>query len=70
MFTHTSFIYTRGKEPGVAITLINYPRYPTSQEKIREQALELAQLLMDKFHQRRVSVVMTDETVMLEEDPE
>lgn len=68
-FIPLEFIYTAGKseggEPGFAVGLINYPRFPDEPGTIREQALELAGRLMRAMCQMRVSVVMPDETVML-----
>lgn len=63
--TETTFIYTRGREPGVAVGFINYPRFPDNTDGIRAKAIELAELLMAAMGQQRVTVVMPDETVML-----
>ncbi len=63
--THTNFVYTNGFEPGAAVGLINYPRFPSTPKEIREKALELAELLRVKLGQQRVSIVFPDETVML-----
>lgn len=59
------YVYTEGKERGCRIGLINYPRFPTCEESLRERAFELAELLMVHFRQRRVSIVCTDRTIML-----
>jgi hypothetical protein len=61
----TTFVYKHGGEPGVAVGLMNYPRFPTDQATLKAQALELAGILKAKFRQNRVSVVFRDETVML-----
>jgi hypothetical protein len=70
--TPTEYIYTNGRsgggEPGAAVGLINYPRFPKSPEEIRDQAIELAGRLMIELRQLKVSVVFPDETVMLEAD--
>ena len=69
--TPTEFLYTNGGEPGVAVGLINYPRFPSTPEAIREHALALAEKLRVGLGQWRVSVVMPDETVMLgDADPQ
>jgi hypothetical protein len=65
----TQFVYTNGGEPGLVVGLINYPRFPSTPEAIREKALTLAKILLDVCRQCKVSVVMPDETVMLECDP-
>ena len=66
--TKTEFFYTNGWEPGFIIGLINYPRFPSTPEKIRKIALELAEILLVKMNQNRVTVVFPDETVMLQDD--
>jgi len=63
--TPLQFAYTRGSEPGFAIGLINYPRFPKKPEEIKKQAVELATLLKEEMGQNRVSIVCTDETIML-----
>ena len=67
-FTNTEFIYVDGKEPGVIIGLINYPRFPQSEDTIKKTALEMAAGLLKLCHQERVSVVFSDETIMLEKE--
>jgi hypothetical protein len=65
--TPTEFIYTNGGEPGFAVGLINYPRFPADPTAIRGKALAIAEGLRALFNQWKVSVVFPDETVMLEE---
>jgi hypothetical protein len=43
----TLFIYTGGEEFGVEIGLINYPRFPDTQEGIKAKAIELASRCRD-----------------------
>ena len=64
----TTFIYTNGKEPGVVVGCIQYPRFPLPDEQNRQRAIELAKRLMKATNQYRVSIVMTDEVVMLERE--
>jgi hypothetical protein len=52
----TKFIYVNGSEPGLEIGFINYPRYQNSEAEIRNRAQELANLLMKKCKQYRVSI--------------
>lgn len=65
-FTQTEFIYVDGGEPGLIVGLINYPRFPSSIEEIKEKAIEIAQGLIKLCHQERISIVFSDETIMLE----
>ncbi len=66
--TPLRFLYTGGAEDGVAVGLVNYPRFPSTPEQIRARALELAELLRSRLQQCRVSMVFPDETVMLSEE--
>ena len=60
--TATEYIYVKtdetgaGKEPGIIIGFINYPRYPLSQAEIKNRARELGEMLMKKFGQYRISI--------------
>lgn len=44
--TPTTYIYTGGEESGFVVGLINYPRFPSTREKLMETASFLAELLM------------------------
>lgn len=57
------YVYTGGAESGVRIGFINYPRFPSPADKLRERAEALAMLLMDRLCQHSCSVVGPDETV-------
>lgn len=64
------FIYVDGGEPGLIIGLINYPRFPRTVEEIKKIAIDMTRGLMTLCHQERVSIVFSDETVMLEREME
>lgn len=66
--TSTTFIYTNGKEPGAIVGCIQYPRFPLPDSQNRERAIELAKRLMKATKQRKVTIMMPDEVVMLEMD--
>lgn len=66
--TETEFIYTDGNEHGCLVGLINYPRFPSTPEKILEHALAIAKLLLDAYKQYKVSVICSDKTYMIERD--
>lgn len=68
--TDTTFVYGDGSEPGLAVGVINYPRFPASPEAIEGKAMVLAEILMRSCRQWRVSVVFPDHTVMLENPDE
>lgn len=63
--TKTDFIYTYGIEAGYVVGLINYPRFPSTPQKIRKHAVALAKLLKKELGQKRVSIVFPDDTIML-----
>ena len=63
--TETEFIYTGGHEKGYAVGLINYPRFSAEPRDIKKKALCLAHRLRKGLGQTRVSVVCSDETIML-----
>lgn len=63
--TPTEFIYVKGREKGVEVGLINYPRFPEEDFQIKIYAENLAEKLMLAFQQYKVSIVMPTETVML-----
>lgn len=63
--TPTKYIYTGGEEDGAIVGIINYPRFFSTPELLKERALILAEKLRDILNQYRVTVVMPEETVML-----
>lgn len=60
------FIFTGGSETGAAVGLINYPRFPSTPERIKETADELAKTLLTLCSQRSCTVVCSDETEYIE----
>ena len=64
--TPTQFVYKDGYENGAIVGIINYPRFPLEVPEIKNRTLKLAKLLMKEMKQYRVSVVFSDETIMLE----
>ncbi len=66
-FRRTRFVYVGGHEEGCEVGLINYPRFPSYPQEIKSRAVALARILMRGLSQERVSVVCTDETIMLEQ---
>jgi len=63
--TETEFVYTGGSESGVIVGLVNYPRFPTTPEKLKEMAKDLATYLMDACCQHSVMVMTPDSTEWL-----
>lgn len=65
--TPTEFIYKNGSEPGFVVGFINYPRFPALPAELKNKTLDIAKELLRMFKQQKVSVVFSDETIMLEE---
>lgn len=65
-----SYIYTGGEEAGVRVGLINYPRFPTNLDALREQSVSLGMELMHKLCQHSFSIVGPDETSWFSRRPE
>jgi hypothetical protein len=61
----TEFIHKDGYEFGYEITLINYPRFPSSKEEITNKAINIAEILKNKLNQYRVSIMCQDKTYMI-----
>jgi len=66
--TGTKFLYKDGFESGVVIGLINYPRFPKSNDDILKIAIKLATILKERFKQNRVSIVSPQKTIMIGEE--
>lgn len=67
--TNTTYVCnTNYTEEGWEIAAINYPRVETESSKIDIFMKDLAVCLLDKFKQNRISIIMPDETLMIERD--
>ena len=60
--TPTTFIYTGGEEFGVEIGLINYPRFPDSEDKILEKSIKLAEKCRKGSFQHSFLILTPTET--------
>lgn len=52
-----TFIYTGGEEAGFRVGLINYPRFPATEDALHQRAMELADRLMKQLCQHSYSIV-------------
>lgn len=57
-----AYIYTGGEEAGVRVGLINYPRFPATQDDLAAKAHKLADALMHGLCQHSYSVVGPEQT--------
>jgi hypothetical protein len=67
------FIYSQrpgtphGRDPGIDVCLINYPRFPSTPDQVRTHAEAIGLRLKEVLGQNRVSVVYPDFTKMVGE---
>lgn len=55
-------------EPGFTVGLINYLRFPSTPADIKTHALKIASDLLKLFKQYKVTIILSDETIMREEE--
>ena len=60
---HTYYVYKDGKEEGVVVGLINYPRFPAEPKQIIDKAIEIAELLRVELKQESYSIQTPDDTI-------
>ncbi len=58
-----NYIYSYGEESGVKIGLINYPRFPDTEEGIFGKAESLSHLLLEMLCQRSFTIMTPDKTI-------
>lgn len=66
--TPTTFIYVNGKEPGFVIGFISYPRFPMDQIQILNEAIKLANILLNELKQNRLTITTPQESIMFESE--
>lgn len=66
----TVYVYTGGKEKGVVVGFINYPRFPNKPDEIEDKANQLAELLLKGLKQQSYSIQTPDETKWVSYRPE
>jgi hypothetical protein len=59
------YVYKFGREAGICVTLINYPRFPRTKEALAVEANVIARQLMLDLAQGSYSIVGPDETVFV-----
>ena len=60
---HTYYIYKDGKEEGVEVGLINYPRFPSDPTTLVGKAKEIAELLRNGLDQESYSIQTQHDTI-------
>jgi len=59
------YIYTGGMESGFVVRLINYPRFQSSEKEIKDNAVRIAETLLENLGQGSCSVICSDETIFI-----
>jgi hypothetical protein len=63
--TRTNYIYTKGEESGVVVGLLNYPRFPRSDEQIITAAKDLGNMLMERCCQGSYLIQTPKEAIFI-----
>ena len=63
----TEIIFLGQEEPSIDLQIIQYPKFPQTEEMLKKVFLELIEILMLELEQNRVVIVFTEETIMLEQ---
>lgn len=63
--SETSFVYTGGKEFGIIVRLVNYPRFPSSDEKLWNTAEKLATELIVGLEQKTALLLGKHKTLWI-----
>jgi hypothetical protein len=61
--TPTDYVYVGGAEPGVIVRLINYPRFPSTQDDIFIMAMDLAGQLRIALCQLSFTIITPETTI-------
>lgn len=61
----TDFIYTGGEEVGFVVGLINYPRFPKTNQQTFARAELLAKLLIERLCQHSALIMTPEKTTWL-----
>ena len=60
--SETDYIYTMGSEIGFVVELINYARFPKTNNEIVNTAQELADLLLDRLFQGSYTLITPEKS--------
>jgi hypothetical protein len=61
--TRAAYAYTGGMDGGVCVTLINYPRFPSSEPELADKAMRMGEHLREQLFQDSFAVEGPQETV-------
>lgn len=58
----TDYVYKYGREAGIEVTLINYPRFPRRLDQLTEIAFDIGDLLMEELGQGSYTVTTDNDS--------
>ena len=61
----TTFIYTGGEEAWFVVGLINYPKFPATDDAIFERAVELAKIILEATYQDSTLIMSPYKTLWI-----
>ncbi|WP_293892294.1 hypothetical protein [Flavobacterium sp.] len=64
--TPCEIIFLDQEEPSVTLEWIQYPKFPTTEKKLKEAILYLVEFLMEALYQNRIVIIFPDKTICLE----
>ena len=56
------YVYKYGSEAGVAVKIINYPRFPSEKDELKQHALNIGRTLMNGLDQGSYTIIGPDRT--------
>ena len=65
-FTNFTVVFSGQIEPHLKISFMNYPKFPSKRQVLKDELQNLTKELMLKFNQNRVVIEFDDETVLFE----
>jgi hypothetical protein len=65
--TNCEIIFLGQEEPSIDLQIIQYPKFPQTEEILKKMFLALIEMMMLELDQNRVVIVFSDETIMLEQ---
>jgi len=68
--TPTTYVHTSGTDPGIAIGLINYPRFPAEPSVIWTKAKQIGAFLCDRLGQQSYTIQAPNKTEWFSHRPE
>ena len=65
--TRCEILFFGQEEPSVDLQFIQYPKFPQEESALKKAIMDLTEQLMEALDQNRVVIVLSDETIMLEQ---